>query len=190
MDLKFNFTSLKNFVFLYIVFRSFVSGVEEFLIQPTAWYYIKSLGESNLFLGITMAIYSVGALMFSPIIGALDVRFQAPKMIFVTCTCLRFIGNLLYSIPVNGYFPLFGRFICGLAAATDGVMYGVITKGTTYQNRSKAFLYFDGIYCLGTICGPILGSVLTFKFCIYGWKIYAGICLFNLPLILPNKSHW
>ncbi|XP_028397821.1 uncharacterized protein LOC114521552 [Dendronephthya gigantea] len=197
MALKINFTSLKNFVFYYISFRLLTEGIEEFLIQPTAWYYINFLGESNVFLGLTLAGYSAGALLFAPVVGVLEVKFDVSKILTVMCAAVRFVGNLLYSIPINGYFPMVGRFICGLGASTEGILFGVITKGTTSRNRAKAFLYLEGLYCLGTTCGPILGSVLTFKMDIFGWKINAGnspgvvlmliwFTLLMCALFLPN----
>ena len=184
MALKINFTSLKNFVFFYISFRLFTEGLEEFLIQPTAWYYIKFLGESDVFLGLTLAGYSAGALLFAPFVGVLELKFDASKLLTVMCASVRFVGNLLYSIPINGYFPLVGRFVCGLGAGTEGILFGVITKGTTSKNRAKAFLYLDGLYCLGTTCGPIFGSVLTFKMDIFGWRINPG----NFPLTVARWS--
>ena len=182
MGFTLNFTSLKNSVFLYLSLRLFTEGVEEFLIQPTAWYYMKYLGESDLFLGLTLAAYSAGALLFAPFVGILEVKFQAAKMITVFSAFVRFFGNLLYSIPINGYFPFFGRLICGLGAATEGVLFGVVAKGTTNKNRAKAFLYLEGLYSLGTIFGPTLGSVLTFNVDMYGWKINAGIYIYDLSI--------
>ena len=175
MGCKLNFTTLKDSVFIYLSLRLFTEGVEEFLIQPTAWYYIiKYLGESELFLGLTMASFSAGALLFSPILGALDLKFRSPKMIALFCCCASFIGNLLYTIPVSGYFALFGRFLCGVGTAADGIACAVLATGTTIENRAKAYLYLEGLYCFGTICGPTLGSALIFEVNIYGWKINKG----------------
>jgi MFS family permease len=180
MPSKLNFTSLENFVFVYLSLRFFTEGVEEFLIQPTAWYYITDyLGESNLFLGLTLASYSGAALLFAPFAGILEVKFQAPKGITLFCTFVRFFGNLLYTIPVNGYFPLLGRFISGLGAAADGVLFALVAKCSSEENHGKAFLYLEGLFCFGTICGPTLGSALVFNIDIYGWQINKGIFYFD-----------
>jgi hypothetical protein len=34
--------------------------LEEYLIMPTAWYYIKELGETTFFLGVTLAGWGAG----------------------------------------------------------------------------------------------------------------------------------
>ena len=190
MGLKLNFTSLKNSVFIYLSLRLFTEGVEEFLIQPTAWYYIIIyLGKSALFLGLTVASYSAGALLFSPIVGILEVKFQSPKRIILFCTFASFFGNLLYTIPINGYFPLVGRFLCGVGVAADGIVGAVVAKRTADEIRGKAFLYLEALFCFGTICGPAIGSALTFNLDIYGWKINAGICMLidNITVLMLLK---
>lgn len=165
---------MSSMVFLYSVIRVVIDGMEEFLIAPTAWYYIDSFGESSLFLGVTLAAYSIGALLFSPCFGVLDDRFQATKSILVLCAVIRFLGNLLYSIPVNAYFPLFGRFVSGVAGASVGVLYGIVAKYSDNKHRAKAFLFFEGLFTLGTALAPSIGSFLSFNIDILGWKIGLG----------------
>ena len=163
-----NFTSLNKLVFAYFSIRSFTDGLEEFIIQPTAWYYMKYLGETNAFLGLTVAAYSIGTLVFAPFIGFLEAKCASSKAILLMCGLVKLSGNVLYAIPINGYFPLFGRFISGIGEGTLGVLYGAVTKCTTHENRAKAFLYFEGLYSIGSICGPTIGSVLTFNLDILG----------------------
>jgi MFS family permease len=185
MGCKLNFTSLRDSVFIYLSLRLFTEGVEEFLIQPTAWYYIiKELGMSELFLGFTMASFSAGALVFSPILGAVDVKFQSPKGIVLFCTCTSFLGSLLYTVPINGYFALFGRLLCGIGTSADGIACAVLSKGTTVEDRPKAYLYLEGLYCFGTICGPTLGSFAIFNVNIYGWKLTKGMFINSQNSIL------
>ena len=163
-----NFTSLQRLVFIYLSFRLFMDGIEEYLIQPTAWYYVKYLGGTNLFLGLTMAAYSVGTLVLAPFVGFVEEKFDASKAIVVFSTFVKFFGNILYSIPFNEYFPLFGRFLSGIGEGAVGVLLGAVAKCTTKENRAKAFLYFEGLFCIGSVCGPAIGSVLTFNTDILG----------------------
>jgi MFS family permease len=164
--------------------------MEEFLIQPTAWYYMKYLGQSTLFLGLTMAAYSTGTLVFAPFVGFLEAKCLSTKTIVVMSGLVKFCGNLLYSIPVSGYFPLFGRFVSGLGEGTMGVLYGVVAKCTVDENRAKAFLYFEGLFQIGAICGPLIGSVLTFNFNIFGrflllrakLRYRTGVYLLDFPV--------
>ena len=167
-------TSFTKFVFFYLSLRLLADGMEEFLIQPTAWYYVRYLGQSNLFLGFLLAAFPFGAVIFSPCVGFFDVRFNNPKVIFLICCVTKFIGNLLYTTPFNAYLPLIGRFMSGLGEGTVGVVYGAVTQGTNNKNRARAFLYFEGLYSVGTAFGPVLGSFITFDLDIFGLEINAG----------------
>ena len=176
-----NFTSLNNLVVIYMSLRLFTDGLEELLILPTAWYYMEYLRKSYVFLGLTVASYSIGTLIFAQFIGFLDVRLQSSsKMMLIFGGLVKLLGNLLYSIPANGYFPLFGRFISGVGESTLVVLYGAIAKGSIYENRAKAFLFFEGIYFIGQMFGPAIGGLLTFNVNIFGWQINAG----NSPAVL------
>jgi MFS family permease len=165
---------------VYLSFRFFLEGAEEFFIQPTAWYYMKYLGESNVFLGLTLAAYSTASFIFSPIIGIFQMKYQASKGIVLIFGLIKFSGNLLYSIPVNGYFPLFGRFISGIGEGSLGVLFGVVSKATNNKNRAKAYIYFNGLWGIGSVFGPMIGSGLTFNVNVLGWEINAG----NSPAIV------
>ena len=117
-----NFTSLNSLVVIYISLRFFTDGLEKLLILPTAWYYMEYLHKSYTFLGLTVASYSIGTLIFAQFVGFLDVRLQSSsKVILIVGGLVKLLGNVLYSIPVNGYFPLFGRFISGLGENTTAV---------------------------------------------------------------------
>ena len=139
-----------------------------FFIVPTAWYYVNYLRGTNLFLGLILAANSAGFLVFAPFVGFLEKKFSATKAIVVISTFLKFFGNLMYSIPVNEYFPLFGRFVSGIGEGAVGVLYGVVAKCTIEENRAKAFIYFEGLFGIGAVCGPSVGSLLTFNIDILG----------------------
>ena len=146
------FTSLNSIVVVFISLRFFFVGAEELLIVPTVWYYMEYLDESYVFLGLTVASYSTGTVIFAQFIGVLDVKLQrSSKKIIIFGSLLKLLGNLLYSIPVNGYFPLFGRFISGLGESTAPVLYGAIAKCSTNENRAKVFLFFEAIYFIGHV---------------------------------------
>ena len=87
---------------------------------------------------------------------------------------MKFAGNILYSIPVNEYFPLLGRFLSGIGEGAVGVLYGAVSKCTTKENRGKAFLYFEGLFSIGSVCGPAIGSVLIFNVDFKG-ELYTSI---------------
>ena len=84
---------------IYISLRFFTDGLEELLILLTAWYYMKYLHKSYIFLGLTLASYSVGTLFFAPFVGALDVKLQSSSktiIIFGRAVARTLIGGCLF----------------------------------------------------------------------------------------------
>lgn len=165
---------MKTWVFVFIAIRLLVSGVEEYIIIPTAWFYVRSLGQTKIFLGLVLSVYNVSAVLFCPAFGVLSDKFRRQKTILIICHFIRLCGNAIYSIPVSGYCPLFGRLLCGISTASESVLYAEVTRNTEKKNRAKAFIFLEGMYILGSSTGPAVASLLTFNVNIFGWKIDAG----------------
>ena len=165
---------MKTWVFVYFAFRFFADGSEEFFILPTAWFYIRSFGQTQGFLGITLASYSISAIIFSPLLGTLADRFRNIKTILIVSHLVKFFGALIYTIPISEYFPLSGRIIAGLAEGSCGVLLGELVRCSSPGKISRVFIIIDGTFALGTIFGPTIGSLVTFDADILGWKFNAG----------------
>ncbi|XP_028401215.1 SPX domain-containing membrane protein At4g22990-like [Dendronephthya gigantea] len=168
------FISFTRLVFVYVTIRLFIDGMEEFLIQTTALYYVDYLGESHLFFGFLLGVYSIAVLSTAPLIGAVDARVKSPKTILLFCCVIKLTGQILYTIPVNKYFPLFGRILSGIGEGTTGVIYGAIAQATNNRKRAEAFLYFEGLFCIGSTFGPVVGAIFTFKVNVFGLIINPG----------------
>ncbi|XP_028410617.1 uncharacterized protein LOC114533307 [Dendronephthya gigantea] len=167
-------TNLKTFVFYAFVLHQFLIGLDSFLIAPTAWYYVKSLGQNITFFGIVMSAYQLSSLWSSPITGKFSDKFGHYKRIIVVSMFLKVISYVIYSIPVSAYFPLAGRFLDGLTTGSVGVIFGQITLYTPKEHRAQIFIMLDGMLTLGTLLGPTIGVFFTFNINILGWKIDAG----------------
>ena len=167
-------TTMKPWVLIFLAIRNFLDGAEEYFITPTAWYYIKSLGGSQQFLGMVLSIYGGAAVVAGPILGKFADHFGYIKLIVIFCYALKVTGNLVYSIPVSLYCPLIGRALSGFSIGSTGILYGQLVLYTSDRSRPKAFIFINGMYCLGTVCGPALSSFLVFDANIFGWKIDPG----------------
>ena len=75
--------------------------------------------------------------------------------------------------------------------------HGAVAQATTNINRPLAFLYFEGLFCVGISFGPMIASFLKFNVDILGLTINAGdspgviltvvwCLLFILTLFLPS----
>ena len=167
-------TTMKPWVLIFLAVRNFLDGAEEYFITPTAWYYIKSLGGSQQFLGVVLSIYGGTAVIAGPILGKFADRFGYVKYIVIFCYALKVTGNLVYAIPVSLYCPVIGRALSGFSIGSTGILYGQLVLYTSDRSRPKAFIFINGMYCLGTVCGPALSSLLVFRADVFGWKIDPG----------------
>lgn len=166
--------SMKTWVFIFIALRYFQDGAEEYFVAPTAWYYIKSLGQTKSFLGLVLSVYCASAVLAGPTFGRLADKFRRIKSFIVFTYFLKVTGNLVYSIPVSAYFPLFGRLISGVAEGSNGILFAEVALHTEEKYLAKVFIFMDGMYCLGAAFGPMVSSFGTFNANILGWEIDAG----------------
>jgi MFS family permease len=172
--MQFQFTSLRPWIFCAIALRFFSDGAEETFIAPTAWNYIKSLGETITFLGLVLIAFQVGALLTGSIVGRLADRFGNIKRIIIISFAMKSAAYLIYLIPVSAYFPLAGRLLSGLADGSSGVYYGQVILYTPDRYRARVFIILDGMFTLGSLFGPTVSVFLTFNANILGWRINAG----------------
>ena len=188
------FTNTKTWIFCAISVRYFIDGLEEYFIAPTAWYYIKSLGQTMTFLGLVLSAYPFGALLSGSLTGKLADRFGHIKFIIVTSLFLKFVANLIYAIPFSPYFPLAGRLLSGFVDGSAAVHLGQVMLYTPKRNISKICIILSGFYLLGSFLGPTIGVFLAFNINIFGWRIDAGnspgVVLALLWLVLFVNALW
>ena len=103
-------TNLKSSILVYFCVHFFISGVDSYIILPTAWYYIRSLGFSKSFYGAVIAAQSLGFILFTPVVGKISDKTRAVKSVLLACVFVKVSANLVYAIPVSGYCPLVGYF--------------------------------------------------------------------------------
>ncbi|CAB4042123.1 Hypothetical predicted protein [Paramuricea clavata] len=61
--------------------RFFLGGIENYIIAPTAWYYVRSFGQSKFFLALVLISFNIGAIIAGPLFGFLTDRFGNPRLI-------------------------------------------------------------------------------------------------------------
>ena len=156
------------------VLRFFLAGLETCSIIISAWYYIKSLGESVFFVALVLSAYNVGIIIGSPLGGFITDRVGNPMFFFI-CSCIaKVIAYIMYSINLSAYFPLFGRFLSGLSEIGIAVVLGQIALQAAEQSRGGNFVLVDCGYCFGYVLGPVIGGFITFRFNAFGLKIDDG----------------
>ena len=156
------------------IIRNFLVGIEAYSIVPTAWYYIKSLEQTKFFLALVVCAYDVGAMLAGPIAGYITDRAGNPRSMFIFSCVLRLIACMVYSINFSAYFPLFGRLFMGLGGMGTSILLAQIALQTNEESRGRNFVFVETVYCLGAVFGPVIGSIITFRVNVFGWRIDEG----------------
>ena len=173
-------TNLKSSILVFFCVYFFISGVDIYIILPTAWYYIRSLGFSKTFYGAVIAAQALGFILFSPVVGKISDRTRAVKLVLLACAAVKVTANFVYALPVSGYCPLVGYFFSGAANGAYSAMYGEIVRYTKNENRSKLFIVIESMFTFGASCGPLVGGMVTFNANILGLNINDG----NSPAVV------
>lgn len=116
---------------------------------------------TETFFGITVALYSLGQCISSPLFGWWSNRIQQVKQPLSVGIYLMLIGNIIYilmevfTFPPRRYLMLIGRFINGLGSGNVAVLRTYASTASTTKDRSKAIAYVT--------CGQALGCVISLK---------------------------
>ena len=164
----------KGWITKLVGLRFFLAGFEAYCIVPTVWVYLKSLGQTKFFLSLVISAYDIGAIISGPLFGFITDLTGNPRCIFISCCAFKTLGYVLYSINLSGYFPLFGRLLTGLGSGGQAILLGQIALQTDEESRGKYFVFFEGVYCIGSTFGPAIGGFIIFHGNILGWEINDG----------------
>ena len=163
----------KGWITKFTALRFFLGGIEIYIVAPTAWYYIRSLGQTKFFLALVFTAYNIGAIIAGPLFGFLTDRFGNPRFMFTSCCAIKVIASMIYSVNLSAYFPLFGRLMTGLSGDI-AILLGQVALQTDEKYRAASFVFLEGLYCLGAVFGPTIGGFITFRANLFGWEIDEG----------------
>lgn len=156
------------------ILRFFLAGFETYSIAPTAWLYMKSLHQTKFFLALVLCAHDFASLVSTPLFGFLTDRLGNPRHIYLSSCAVKVVAYLIYSVNLNGLFPLFGRFLSGLGGVGVTVLLAQIALQPENGSRARNFVLVESVYTLGSAFGPAVGSFVTFNVDILGWKIDEG----------------
>ena len=131
---------------VYFVYKALYS-FEMSAISISALYYFKyilKVYSPKLYYSLAIGALSFMSMFSTALVGRYTDHYR----------CLRkatligwsnVIGNLFYVFPFYGFFPILGRFICGVGDGIPPAYQGeYIEKETQTQSLSLLFYDFDG----------------------------------------------
>lgn len=131
------------------------------IIVPVLPLFASSFGVSQAAIGLTIAVYGLGRLLFDLPMGRLTDRFGRRTILFVG-TLITAAGSLLCGIAGDYAQLVVFRFIGGVGSAT--VLTGaqvILADISTRQNRGKVMSIYQGCFLFAVGFGPTPGGFIA-----------------------------
>jgi len=130
---------------------------------PTMWPLVQELGGSTVALGYSVASFSFGRILVSPMFGGWSVTYGYSKTLLFSCSIL-WIGTLLYTQAQNvGHvaFLIFSQIVLGIGSGTLGVTRAFVADVTAQRSRTTYMAWVTAVQYGGFTVTPFVGSLFS-----------------------------
>jgi DHA1 family tetracycline resistance protein-like MFS transporter len=143
-------------VFLVIVLDLIGFGI----MVPILAYYVVQLGGGPELATFCMALYAIGMLISTPILGRLS-DYYGRRPVLMLSMVGAILGYLLLGFAESLWVVALSRIIAGLMAGNIAAAQAYITDITSEADRAKGMGLIGAAFGLGFVIGPALGSYLA-----------------------------
>ncbi|WP_204161923.1 MFS transporter [Mycolicibacterium brumae] len=148
------------------------------------------LGMTNTVLGLTVAAFPAGALLFGPVAGALLRRFGSARVAVVTGVALAVLLCAAALAPTPALLAGALLLAGGADAVTDVAQNA---QGLAVQRRYGRSIInsLHATWSIGAVCGGLMGAAAVAAGLPRGAQLavsgllFGAVCLAMLPLLLP-----
>lgn len=147
---------------------------------PSMWPLVSELGGSTVSLGYSVAAFSFGRILVSPIFGGWSVTYGYSKTLLFSCSIL-WIGTLLYAQAQNVgkiSFLIFAQIIMGIGSGTLGVTRAFVAEVTAQRSRTTYMAWITAVQYAGFTVTPFIGAFFNLVLQDYEFKM--GLFRFNM----------
>uniref|UniRef100_A0A0M3KGN3 MFS domain-containing protein n=1 Tax=Anisakis simplex TaxID=6269 RepID=A0A0M3KGN3_ANISI len=118
------------------------------------------------FLGVIVAVFSVGQTIASPVFGFWSQKTRSVKYPSIVGVILTAFGNVLYAmlptIKTNAkWYMLVSRVIVGVGAGNLGVLRAYTSTASSAKDRNKAMALGIASFVIGQSIGPGMQALFT-----------------------------
>jgi len=148
---------------MYVVFGLIFicGGIEYAVILPSLWLYLDNeYGAPEYMLGVVLSAYSVAATFCSPLWGRICDKTRKTRIIFMVCTCFEMGGSFLYFADISLATVVAARFISGLGAGSEAVVFAEVARYSTEKDRTGMISRLAAMRQVALLLGPGLNAFL------------------------------
>jgi ceroid-lipofuscinosis MFS transporter 7 len=149
--------------FLVVCMVILIGDMSRGIFFPTLWPLVSSLGGSTITLGYSVAAFSGGRIIMSPLFGSLSVSMGYTKTLLCSVSIL-LIGTLVYAQVQNvgsAQFLIVAQVLLGVGSGTLGVTRAFVADITAKRNRTTYMAWITAVQYSGFTVTPFVGAFLT-----------------------------
>ncbi len=129
------------------------------IILPVLPLYAKSLGASEIEIGLIAASFSLMTLLWSPVMGRWSDRIGR-RSVLIVCIAINAAGYALFAHATTLGLLIASRMLNGIGASNISVAQAYIADITAGSDRARSLGLIGAAFGLGFIIGPVLGGFL------------------------------
>mmetsp|Transcript_18324 Transcript_18324/g.39640 ORF Transcript_18324/g.39640 Transcript_18324/m.39640 type:complete len:654 (+) Transcript_18324:146-2107(+) len=144
----------------------FVGEMARGILLPTLWGFVQDLGGDTVTMGWSVAAFSFGRVVTSPLFGWLSVH-SGYQLTLAVALALLSLGAFLYGM--NGvvgspYFLIMAQSVMGIGSGTLGVTRAYVAEVSPKKLRTRYLAYLAMTRDAGFTITPFFGSALSYYF--------------------------
>jgi len=143
-----------------------VGDMSRGVMFPSMWPLVESLGGSQILLGYSVASFSFGRILVSPLFGSWSHQIGYSKTLLLSTTIL-IVGTLIYAQIQNIGHPEFlivAQTVLGIGSGTLGVTRAFVADVTAKRNRTTYMALLTAVQYGGFTVTPFFGSMFSKAF--------------------------
>lgn len=140
-----------------------LSAVEQSVVAPSMWIYLRDLGGTQVTYGLALAAFLVGRMVALPIVGSWADRRPFGE-VMRSLVSIGLVGSVLYSISAwtnSPWLAVLGRGLLGIASAVSAATSSFVATNTLKEERTK-YIGITQVLSQGMkVCGPGLNIMFV-----------------------------
>ena len=146
-----------------VCFVILIGDMSRGVFFPSMWPLVESLGGSSVTLGYSVAAFSFGRILVSPLFGRWSFTYGYSKTFLLSCSIL-LVGTLLYSQVQNVGRPEFlivAQICLGIGSGTLGVTRAFVAEVTAQRTRTTYMAWITAVQYAGFTVTPFVGALFN-----------------------------